>query len=156
MAHLSPKEKAILRDLQRELPLSPRPYAVLARRHGLSERALIERVRRYARTGIIRRIGVIFNLAELGVRSTLVALRVPASRVPAAARIINRFPHVSHNYVRDDRYNVWFTLSARSARRLSELVRDIRGELGACDLLDLRTTTSVKARAVFDLAAEGR
>ena len=151
MTALNSRDKAILRELQRGLPLVPRPFKVLARRHGLTEGSLIRRLRRHAEQGLIRRMGIIFNLPRLGVKSSLVGMHVPRKRVASVAKIVNSYPQVSHHYERDDYYNLWWTISAPSSRALTKLISEISDKTDIQDVLDLRTTKAFKMRAVFDL-----
>ncbi len=151
MTALSSRDKAILCELQRGLPLAPRPFKALAKRHGLTEGSLIKRLRCHAEQGLIRRMGIIFNLPRLGVKSSLIGMHVPRKRIDAVAKIVNSYPQVSHHYERDDHYNLWWTISAPSSRALTKLIREISDRSDIQDVLDLRTEKAFKMRAVFEL-----
>ena len=147
---LGAKDKKFLKAAQDDFPLVSRPYRALAGRYGCSEEAMLGRLRTFKENKIIRYAGAVFNMKRLGIRSTLVAMRVPAHKLTKTVRIINSYPHISHNYLRDDAYNVWFTISAASGGRLAHLVAEIKKRTGIREALDLKTTRLFKSRAVFD------
>ena len=79
-----------------------------------------------AEAGIIRRLGANFTSRKLGYTSTLCAARVAPESLDHFVAVVNRYPGVTHNYLRRHRYNVWFTLIAESEERLN---RDPGGNL---------------------------
>ncbi|MGD0768786.1 MAG: Lrp/AsnC family transcriptional regulator [Tepidisphaeraceae bacterium] len=110
----------LLAAVQEQVPLSPRPFADIARNLDLPESLVLDRLGAL-RTGphnVIRQIGAIFDSASLGYQSTLVAAKVPEHRLDAAAAAINEHPGVSHNYRRDHEYNLWYTLAVPPDSRL--------------------------------------
>jgi DNA-binding Lrp family transcriptional regulator len=44
--------------------------------------------------------------------SLLAAIAVPPERVEEIARLVSKEPGVNHNYLRENRYNVWFVVTA--------------------------------------------
>ena len=104
--------------------------------------------------GVIRRIGAIFDSNRLGYRSTLCAIAVPPQRVEEVAALISGYPNVTHNYQREARYNVWFTLIAPSAGRIAEILAEIADHTGIDDILDLPAIRLFKIRVDFDLTGE--
>ena len=84
----------------------------MAGRLGIDEAELLERIGRLKEQGIIRRIGAVFDLRKLGFASTLCAARVPEEQVGNSSGSSMPVPGVTHNYRRDDEYNIWFTLIA--------------------------------------------
>jgi DNA-binding Lrp family transcriptional regulator len=113
-------DRQLLAAVQEQVPLSPRPFAALARRLGIPESLVLERLNEL-KTGprsVIRQIGAIFDSGSLGYRSTLVAAKVPEHRLADAAAVINEHPGVSHNYRRDHDYNLWYTLAVAPDSRL--------------------------------------
>jgi DNA-binding Lrp family transcriptional regulator len=67
---------------------------------------------------------------------------------------VSAYPNVTHNYEREDRYSVWFTLIAPSQERIGEILREIAGETGIDDILDLPAIRLFKIRVDFDLTGE--
>ncbi|MBW1992440.1 MAG: AsnC family transcriptional regulator, partial [Deltaproteobacteria bacterium] len=116
---MDPLDRAILNEIQSHFPIVSRPYEEVGRRVGASEAEVLRRVQRLYDAGVIRRIGANFTSRKLGYTSTLCAAEVPAEELERFAEVVNRYPGVTHNYLRRHRYNVWFTLIAESEERLA-------------------------------------
>ena len=148
---LTIKDKKFLRKLQTDFPLVSRPFAVLAAEQGVTEAELLAYFKDLRQQGVLRYIAVMFELKALGIISSLIGMRVPADKLDATVAINNAYPNVSHNYLREGEYNVWFTVSAASERRLKSILADIRKKSGIKAMLDLRTRRVFKNQAVFEL-----
>lgn len=151
---LKQKDRFLLEELQSNFPLSSRPYSEIAKKLRLSERVVMNRLKNLMRKKIIRYIGGIFDTKRLGVESTLVAMSVPERRLEKVARIINAYPQISHNYLRDSRFNLWFTLSAPDKSKLENLLSDIRAKTGINQILNLSTVRVFKIDARFNLKSD--
>jgi DNA-binding Lrp family transcriptional regulator len=149
--HLDDLDRAILNEIQSHFPLVPRPYEEMARRVGTSEAEVLARVRALHDAGIIRRIGANFTSRKLGYTSTLVAAKVPPEVLETFVRLVNRYPGVTHNYLRRHRYNVWFTLIAESESRLVEILAEIRELSGVSDILSLPAKEIFKIKVDFPM-----
>jgi DNA-binding Lrp family transcriptional regulator len=142
----------ILDALQDDIPLVPRPYAVLAERLGISEQVFLERVHCLRVAGIVRSIAPTLEPHVMGLAaSTLVALRVPEGRVHEVAGIISSYPQVSHNFRRDHPFTLWFTLACTSEEEIQDVLRDILQRTGIpdTDVLDLPTVKKLKVDVRF-------
>jgi siroheme decarboxylase len=144
-------DRAILNRIQSDFPLTPRPFLAVAEELGLTEREVIERVVRLKQSGIIRRIGGNFAPGKLGYVSTLCAAKVPADRVHRFAEAVNRHAGVTHNYLRDNAFNVWFTFIAPSMEEIEAKLKEIAAETGVSDILNLPATKVFKIKAQFDV-----
>jgi siroheme decarboxylase len=111
-------DKRLLNLLQGSFPLAPRPYAGVAELAGVSEDEVLRRARRLLDERIIREITPIFDTRVLGYKSMLVAARVDPENPWQAAKIINSHPGVSHNYLRDHDFNIWFTIATEPDSKL--------------------------------------
>jgi DNA-binding Lrp family transcriptional regulator len=131
-------DRHILDLIQSDFPLTATPYADLAARLEMREDDVLARVTRL-KHGVIRQISAIFDTRALGYQSSLVAARVPADRVEHAARVINQHPGVSHNYLRDHEYNIWFTVAVPPSSSLEQTVARL-GELAGADPIRLMPT----------------
>jgi DNA-binding Lrp family transcriptional regulator len=88
---------------------------------------------------------------KLGFVSTLCAARVPADKIEHFAEIVNRYPGVTHNYQRDNQYNVWFTFISPSMDEIEANLKKIVEESGVSDILNLPATKVFKIKAQFDV-----
>jgi siroheme decarboxylase len=111
-------DKRLLNLLQGSFPLEPRPFAAVARLAELPEDEVLRRTQRLLDERIIREITPIFDTRVLGYSSMLVAARVDAEHPWGPAKIINSHPGVSHNYLRDHDFNLWFTIATEPDSKL--------------------------------------
>lgn len=143
-------DKRLLDIIQTDFPLSPRPYAVLGEKLGISEQEALERVRGLKAKKIIRRLGANFQSAKLGFRSTLCAAKVPGDKLDAFIADVNAQPGVTHNYLRDHAYNVWFTLIGDSWDDMCATLDGISGRHGI-PVLNLPASRLFKIRVDFPM-----
>ncbi len=143
--------KAILNEIQSHFPIVSRPYGEVGRRVGASEKEVIRRVKNMTEAGVIRRIGANFTSRKLGYTSTLCAAQVPEELLTRFAQVVNRYPEVTHNYLRRHRYNVWFTLIAESTEKLDQILADISQTSGVEEILSLPAREVFKIKVDFPL-----
>jgi DNA-binding Lrp family transcriptional regulator len=144
-------DRAVLNRIQSNFPITPRPFQTIAEEAGLNEGEVLRRVRRLKTSGIIRRIGGNFVPGKLGYVSTLCAASVPPEKVPTFAEVVNRHPGVTHNYLRENTYNVWFTFIAPSMAEIEARLEEIAAETGVAEILNLPATKVFKIKAQFDV-----
>ena len=104
-------------------------------------------------SGIIRRIGANFQSAKLGFVSTLCAAKVPADKMDDFVARVNACPGVTHNYLREHAYNIWFTLISPS-REESQATLDALTEATGIAILNLPATKLYKIRVDFRMDAD--
>ena len=134
-AAVAPTEFRLLDEFQRDLPLEPRPYAVIARRLGMTEEALLATLRRLVAEGVVSRVGAVVTPHRAG-WSTLAAMHVPEEMLKAVAEFVSAFSEVNHNYQREHKLNLWFVVAAASGWRVEQVLREIeyRTSLPVLDL----------------------
>jgi siroheme decarboxylase len=115
---LDEADKKLLNLLQGSFPLAQRPFAQVAQAAALSEPEVLARTQRLLDERIIREITPIFDTRVLGYSSMLVAAKVDPEHPWRAAKIINSHPGVSHNYLRDHEFNLWFTIATEPGSKL--------------------------------------
>ena len=147
---LDRQDRMILNHIQRNFPLTHRPFLALARRTGMEEKEILGRVQRLKDLGIIRRIGASFSAGAVGFTSTLCAARVPAEKINEFVAAVNSYPGVTHNYEREGEYNVWFTLIAPSRGKIREILGEISRKTGVRGILDLPATQTFKIAVDFN------
>jgi DNA-binding Lrp family transcriptional regulator len=144
-------DKAILNEIQSHFPIESRPYAEVGRRVGASEDEVLTRVAAMAAAGVIRRLGGNFTSRKLGYTSTLVAARVAPESLDHFVAVVNRYPGVTHNYLRRHRFNVWFTLIAESEARLNQILDDIAQTSEVAEIMSLPAQEVFKIKVDFPL-----
>jgi siroheme decarboxylase len=140
----------ILDLLQNDFPLAIKPFQAMAEQLGLSETELLDRIAAMKETGLIRRIGGIMDSRNLGFYSTLCALVVPEARIEQVAQAINLLPGVTHNYLREHRYNMWFTLTASSPKVVQEILQELESQLGLT-IINMPAEKVYKIKVSFDM-----
>ena len=144
-------DKRILNRIQTRFPLTSRPFATIAQELGSTEDEILKRVARLKEKDIIRRIGGNFVPGKVGFVSTLCAASVPEEKLDLFARTVNAFPGVTHNYLRENRFNVWFTFIAPSMETIQSNLDSITEKSGVDRILNLPATHVFKIKAKFDV-----
>src|SRR6202011_830115 len=120
--------------MQGSFPIAPRPYAKVATEAGITEAEALERVQHLLDERIIRQVTPIFDTRALGYSSMLVAAKVDPDNPWRAARIINAHPGVSHNYLRNHEFNIWFTIATEPDSPLGlERTLEVLGRLAGAE-----------------------
>ncbi len=122
-------EKRLLNEYQKGLPLSPTPFADMARNLGMDEAQVLQILQRLQDLGIISRVGPVFKPHRIGA-STLAAMSIPKDKLESVAQQVSDYAEVNHNYEREDRYNLWFVVTASSQEKLEQVLSDIEQETG--------------------------
>jgi DNA-binding Lrp family transcriptional regulator len=148
-------DKRLLNLMQGQFPIAPRPYQHVATEAGITEHQAIDRVSRLQSDRIIRQVTPIFDTRALGYSSMLVAAKVDPDNPWRAANIINQHPGVSHNYLRNHEFNIWFTIATEpdSPLGLDGTLNTLAGIAGAESVRQLPTLQLFKIR--MDLEMEG-
>ena len=147
-------DKALLTEVQTRFPVAHRPFAVLGQKLGISEQACLERVSRLKTDHVIRQLSAIFDTRSLGYQSTLAAMKVHPDRIDEAAEVINQHPGVSHNYKRNDLFNIWFTVAVPPSDSLDETVQILHALAKAEETIILPTLQLYKIGVKLDLTGK--
>jgi len=143
-------DRALLNAIQDRFPIAIHPYQILGQSVGITEDDAFKRIQRLRQEGIIRRLGGIFDSRRLGYYSTLCAGKVPEEKITDLAKLLDGIPGVTHNYIRNHEYNVWFTLIARTQTVAEKILQHIRDVLSVADIFSLPATRLFKINVNFD------
>jgi siroheme decarboxylase len=148
-------DRRLLNLMQGSFPIAPRPYADVAELGGIAEDEAMARVQHLLDKRIVRQVTPIFDTRALGYSSMLVAAKVDPEHPHRAAQIINAHPGVSHNYLRNHEFNLWFTIATEpdSKLGLEGTLEVLARESGAESVRQLPTLKLFKIR--MDLEMEG-
>jgi DNA-binding Lrp family transcriptional regulator len=148
-------DRKLLNLMQGSFPIAQRPYLRVAELGGITENEAMSRVQHLLEKRIIRQVTPIFDTRALGYSSMLVAAKVDPDHPHRAAAVINEHPGVSHNYLRNHEFNLWFTIATEPDSKLGlEGTLDVLArEAGAESVRQLPTLRLFKIR--MDLEMEG-
>jgi len=149
-------DKRLLNLLQGSFPLAPRPFAAVAKAAGVTEEEVLRRTQRLLDERIIRQVTPIFDTRVLGYKSMLVAAKVDSDNPHRAAKVINSHPGVSHNYLRNHDFNLWFTIATEPDSKLGlEGTLQVLQELtGAESVRQLPTLKLFKIRMDLEMVGD--
>jgi DNA-binding Lrp family transcriptional regulator len=152
---LDDMDRRLLNLLQGDFAIVRRPFLHVAGKAGISEQEVMERTQRLLDERIIRELTPIFDTRALGYESMLVAAKVDPEYPHRAATFINSHPGVTHNYLRNHEFNLWFTLATEpdSPLGLQGTLDVIQEKTGAESIRQLPTLKMFKIR--MDLEMEG-
>ena len=143
-------QKTLCNRLQRGLPLCVQPFAAVAEDLDSTEDEVLKETRDLMAAGIIRRLSVQINYRALGMSSTLVTGHVPPEQLPEVTAAVNRLAGVSHNYLRQHHFNLWFTLQEKSPEQIRVTLFDLETRFGI-DFHSLPVTHVFKLDVRFDV-----
>jgi len=148
-------DRKLLNLMQGSFPIASRPYRHVASLAQVAESEVMARVQRLLDKRIIRQVTPIFDTRALGYSSMLVAAKVDPEHPHRAAQVINEHPGVSHNYLRNHDFNLWFTIATEpdSQLGLEGTLEVLAREAGAESVRQLPTLKLFKIR--MDLEMEG-
>jgi siroheme decarboxylase len=148
-------DRKLLNLMQGKFPIARRPYEHVASLAEVAEVEVMNRVQRLLDKRIIRQVTPIFDTRALGYSSMLVAAKVDPEHPHRAAQVINEHPGVSHNYLRNHEFNLWFTIATEpdSKLGLEGTLEVLAREAGAESVRMLPTLKLFKIR--MDLEMEG-
>ncbi len=144
-------DRRILDLIQKDFPISQRPFRAIGEQLGIGEEEVLERIRSLKERGVIRRIGATFEPKRLGYTSTLCAAKVPPEKVEEFVAVVNAYPGVTHNYERDHEYNIWFTFIGRSSEEIEERIAEIEERTGVRGIKNLPTLRRFKIDVTFHM-----
>jgi DNA-binding Lrp family transcriptional regulator len=145
-------DKRLLNIIQADFPLNREPFASLGLNLGITGSEIISRINTLKADGIIRLIGPVFNPRALGYRTTLVAARVPAAVLAEARRTIRGQAMVSHCYIRDHDFNLWFTVAMPTSDDIEAEVQKLGKLIKSEATINLPAVTTFKLEAYFDVS----
>ncbi|MFZ5942717.1 MAG: AsnC family transcriptional regulator [Bacillota bacterium] len=147
-------DKKLLTIIQKDFPICSSPFQKLGEQLGISEEETINRIKTLKEQGIIRRLGGIFDSRKLGYKSTLCTMEVPAEQLEEVSKIVNEYLGVTHNYLRNHTYNLWFTLITPSDVHLQKTIQEIENRTGL-KVLNLPAYKMFKIRVNFSVPGSG-
>jgi len=146
---LSCLDKKIIRRIQEDLPLVPKPYKEISQELGITEKELINKIERFCNRGIIRRFGSILNHRNVGfMANAMVVWKVQEEKIKDVSKIMISFSQVSHCYQRPTfpgwPYNIFTMVHAQTKLECENVVKQISSAVNIYDYNMLYSTAELK------------
>ncbi len=146
---LSPLDVQLVRELQQDLLLEPRPFLPAARRLGLTEEELLAHAQRMIDEGTMRRFAAVLHHRRAGFKANAMGVwRVPEDRIEEIGFQMGSFAAVSHCYQRpiypDWPYNVFTMVHGRTADDCETILAAISAATGITDYVSLYSAREFK------------
>ena len=128
----------VVKALQEDLPLAEQPFAIVAKRIGITEKELLDTARDLQERGVIRRFGAAVRHRRLGFQANGMSVwNVPAEKLDEAGRVLASSEQVSHCYARPTfpgfPYNLYAMIHARDREAVENLAAEISERVGVAD-----------------------
>jgi len=125
----------LVASIQAGLPLVEQPYLAVAEQLGLSEQAVIEKLKTFQDAGIIRRLGVIVRHHELGYRANaMVVWNIPDEHVDERGKQLSAEDDVTLCYQRprkpDWPYNLFSMIHGKNRDEVISCIERMAAKLG--------------------------
>lgn len=118
-------DKKLLDILQNQFPLAVNPFQLIADELDISLSDTLDRIESLKGQGVIRRIGAVINPGQVGYKSTLCACKMPEHKIGRFAELVKNISYITHNYVRDHDFNIWFTLTTPSIEERGRIIKEL-------------------------------
>ncbi len=151
--NISEEDKAAIRVLQEDVPLTPRPFDLWGEQAGMSYNELIDRAYDFQRRKIMRRFSAVLYHRKAGFRANAMGVwRVPEERVEDAGNMFAQYQAVSHCYQRpvyeDWPYALFSMVHGRSVEECEAVLNAMSEESGLTDYVSLYSTREYKKTRV--------
>ncbi|MBI4337899.1 MAG: Lrp/AsnC family transcriptional regulator [Chloroflexi bacterium] len=150
---LTPFEVQVVRELQEDLLLEPRPFDAIAARLGLDLPRLFAYAADFQRRGVLRRYSAVLHHRRAGFKFNAMSVwRVPPERSAEVGRLLAASPWVTHCYERptssDWPYSHFAMVHATSRQKCEEVAQELSRKSGITDYLLLFSTREYKKTRV--------
>ena len=147
------EDKNFIRELQKDLEITERPFLCSAQKLGITEEELLEKAKYYEEIGIMRRFAAILRHREAGfIANGMIVWKVPDERIEEVGAKLGAFPQVSHCYQRpvypDWPYSVFSMVHCKSISDAEEMAKQIQTQIGVQDYKILFSSREFKKTRV--------
>jgi DNA-binding Lrp family transcriptional regulator len=143
------KLKELLNFLQKDFPLVPEPFKILAEKFALEEKEIIDFLKNLKKRRIIRHFGATVNSYKLGYVTCLCATSLSKDKIKLAYEIA-KLPEITHAYLREHELNFWFTVVTKSEKNLKDLCKNLE-ERFKIKIKLFPAIKKFKVKAVFEI-----
>ena len=122
---LTQKDIKLINRVQRNFPICKDPFLQIAEELELDKSWVVSRLKELKELGVVSRFGSV-AIRKNDNFSTLAALKVPPERVKDIAHLVSSYDEVTHNYLREHEFNLWFVIQSESESKLNSTMDDLR------------------------------
>jgi DNA-binding Lrp family transcriptional regulator len=144
-------ERSLLNVIQNDFPLEARPYRTIGERLGITEEKCIDALKQLTDIGILRTIRPVISWNKMGLSTILVGMKVDPEYLDTVAAEISSIDEVTHNYARDGKLNLWFTLIYDTEKKKEMLFDWLRQMQGVKDIKEFRAEKTYKIGLILDV-----
>ncbi|MCL4325680.1 MAG: AsnC family transcriptional regulator [Candidatus Thermoplasmatota archaeon] len=141
----------ILKLLQDDVPITEKPFSELSQKLNISESELIRRIKLLKEDNYIFRIAPKVNFSKFTRISALVAIEAKEDGIEKLTELINSISEISHAYIRDNKYNLWITVSADNQDRFDHLIDELKKINGVTDIVIFPSKKIFKLNVKFEV-----
>ena len=132
------EDKEFIRELQKDLDIVDRPFLNSAKKLGMTEEQIFEKLKHYEEIGVMRRFAAILRHRDVGFTANgMIVWKVPEDRISDVGEKLGAFPQVSHCYQRptyaDWPYNVFSMIHCKSEDEAHEMAKTIQNQINVDD-----------------------
>jgi DNA-binding Lrp family transcriptional regulator len=144
-------ERSLLNIIQNDFPIEPRPFRTIGERLQISEEMCIDALKRLRKIGILRTIRAVISWNKLGISTILVGMKVDPLYLDSIAAEVSSIDEVTHNYAREGRLNLWFTLIYETQEKKAILLNRLRQMQGVSDIKEFCAEKTYKIGLILDV-----
>ena len=153
-ANIDHIDAQLLDILQKDFPLTHRPFDDIASRLDINASEVMGRTTRLKTAGVIRQISAIFDSRALGYASALVTFKVDEPMLDSVAEDVSTHPGVSHCYSRDAEYNLWFTITLGPHEELTTEIESMAANPSVASYMILPAEKVYKIGVFFGMSGD--
>lgn len=147
------EDKKYIRELQKDLEITERPFLKAAQSLGITEEQVLEKAKYYEEIGVMRRFAAILRHREVGfLANGMIVWKVPEERIEQVGAQLGAFPQVSHCYQRpvypDWPYNVFSMVHCKSNDDAQKIATEIQNQIDVHDYKILFSSREFKKTRV--------
>lgn len=148
---LSDNEISAVRVLQDELPLVKEPFKNIAEKSGILQQDLIDMVKRFIRSGVMRRYAGVLNHYTAGYNANaMVVWNVDEDRIDECGKVFSGFEAVSHCYkrpvYREWPYGLYTMVHAKTRELCDGIINEMADRTGISDYRKLYSVKEYKKK----------
>jgi len=142
-------DKKIIRRLQEEIPITSTPYKDMAIELDMDEDELINKIEKYNKNGILKRVSAILYHRKAGFKANaMVVWKVDKNDVDSIAKYMISVAEISHCYEREIcsswNYNLYTMIHGKNKEICTEIIQSISNATGIVDYKILYSTKELK------------